>query len=391
MINVFQSVCAGLRKNPFRTLNGVLRKNFKSAAMMMLVAGGCTAPEENEAFADRKTPEPRAPGVYADRMDALPIAHANNGVAAVPNGDAAAFYSFNGLRTGKTHEDVSNAAFVCYYPWGGCREINNPPVENGRLASVAVFLHDRIFLFGGYTVAEDGTEVSTPEVYAFNPETEEYQRRADMPTPVDDAVAFAYANRYIYLVSGWHDDGNVSAVQVFDTWEDKWFTATDYPGAPIFGHAGGAAGNKFVVADGVAVVGEKDGRRQFGAVDEVWLGEIDADDPAKITWRKLPPHPGGALYRMAAIGDEAKNEIVFYGGGDNPYNYNGIGYDGEPAKASDVLFAFDLEREEWIVHGRTGRPSMDHRGLMVWDGAYWTLGGMNGDGEVVGDLVRIGE
>jgi Kelch motif len=320
---------------------------------------------------------------------ALPEPHANNAVAMAASEDGASFWSFNGLGAGKTYQDVSKASFVCKLPGDKCRAAGDVPVAAGRLASTAVFLYDRIFLFGGYTVAADGTETSTPEVFAFNPETEEYKRRADMPTPVDDAVAFSYANRYIYLVSGWHDDGNVSAVQGYDTWEDKWFTASEYPGAPVFGHAGGAVRNMFVIADGVGVVGEKDGRRQFGAVDEVWLGEIDPVDPTNITWRKLPPHPGAPLYRMAAAGDPEHNRIVFYGGGDNPYNYNGVGYDGVPARASDVLFAFELETDQWIELGRTGRASMDHRGLMIWDGAYWTLGGMNDAGDVTGDLVRI--
>ncbi len=327
--------------------------------------------------------------LQAEVVSELPVAHANNAVAIVPSDSGATFYSFNGLRAGKTHEDVSNDAFACQVPAGVCTAIEGPPVSKGRLASVAVFLDDRIFLFGGYTVAEDGTEVSTPEVYALNPQTGEYQRRADMPAPVDDTVAFHYANRYIYLVSGWHDTGNVSLVQVFDTWEDQWFMATDYPGSPVFGHAGGAVGGRFVVSDGVAVIGEENGTRQFGAVDEAWMGEIDREDPSVIHWTRLAPHPFGPLYRMAAVGDEAHNRIVFYGGGDNPYNFDGVGYDGVPAQASDVLFAIDMETKIWSEIGRTGRPSMDHRGLMIWDGAYWTLGGMNTQGEVLAELVRI--
>ncbi|VAV96707.1 Kelch motif domain protein [hydrothermal vent metagenome] len=328
-------------------------------------------------------------GASARIIAALPEPHTNNAVAVVASEDGASFWSFNGLGAGKTYQDVSKAAFVCKLPGGECRAAGDVPVEAGRLASTAIFLGGRIYLFGGYTVAEDGTEISTPEVLAFNPETEEYKRRADMPTPVDDAVAFAFGERYIALVSGWHDDGNVAIVQVLDTVEDIWLDASNYPGAPVFGHAGGAVGNTFVIADGVGVVGEKDGRRQFGAVNEVWLGEIDPDDPTNISWRKLPPHPGVPLYRMAAVGDPEHNRIVFYGGGDNPYNYNGVGYDGVPARASDVLFAFELETDQWIELGRTGRASMDHRGLMIWDGAYWTLGGMNDAGDVVGDLVRI--
>ncbi len=320
----------------------------------------------------------------------LPEPHANNAVALATHQDGeAALYSFFGLKSGKTHNDVSAQAFRCVVDDRRCEEIAGPPVAGGRLASVAVPLGDSIFLFGGYTVAEDGAEVSTPEVFAFNPETEEYKRRADMPTPVDDAVAFAYANRYIYLVSGWHNDGNVSNVQVLDTWEDTWFDATPYPGAPVFGHAGGAVGGKLVVADGVAVVGEKDGRRQFGEVDEVWIGAIDPDDPASIAWRRGAPQPFGPLYRMAAAGDAENNRIVFAGGGDNPYNYNGVGYDGVPAKPSDVVFAFDLGTEEWRELGRLPAPRMDLRGLMIGaDGAY-VVGGLDADLKVRGDVLEF--
>lgn len=310
----------------------------------------------------------------------LPEPHANNAVAlaTLKNGEEV-IYSFYGLGAGKTHSDVSKSAFRCPIAERRCEAMPAPPVAEGRLASVAVFLHDRIFIFGGYTVSEDSAEVSTPEVFAFDPETNAYQRRADMPTPVDDAVAFAYANRYIYLVSGWHNDGNVSNVQVFDTWEDRWFEATPYPGAPVFGHAGGAVGGKFIIADGVAVVGVKDGRRQFGEVGEVWIGEIDPDDPSVVSWRAAPAHSYGPLYRMAAAGDAENNRIVFAGGGDNPYNYNGVGYDGVNAKPSDVVFAFDLETEEWRELGRLLSPSMDHRGLLMADDQYFVVGGMDAD------------
>ena len=318
----------------------------------------------------------------------LPNPHANNAVAAARDADGVlSFYSFNGLTAGKTWNATSHNAFACKADESGCREIVPVPVDDGRLASVAVTLRNKVFLFGGYTVAEDNSEISTPEVFAFDPVSENYTRVSDMPTPVDDMVAFSYLDRYIYLVSGWHNDGNVSLVQVYDVEEDAWFSATDYPGAPVFGHAGGAVGNKFLIADGVAVIGVKEGRRQFGAVDEIWLGEIDPSNPAEISWQSLPAHPGVPLYRMAAGGDENANRIVFVGGGDNPYNYTGIGYDGVPSKPSDKIFAFDLTAETWIDLGTHDRATMDHRGLLFRDGAVCTLGGLDEALAVIGDLV----
>ena len=323
----------------------------------------------------------------------LPIAHANNAVAAAINENGAlTFYSFNGLTAEKTWNATSHEAFACV-PQKGCNAIAPVPVEKGRLASVAVTLGNHIYLFGGYTVAEDNAEVSTPEVFKFDPKDESYKRVTDMPMPVDDMVAFTYNERYIYLVSGWHNDGNVSLVQVYDTETDQWFRATDYPGAPVFGHAGGSVDNKFLIADGVAVVGVKDGRRQFGAVDEVWLGEIDEINPSNIKWRAIEAHPGRPLYRMAAAGHEDSGQIVFVGGGDNPYNYNGIGYDGEPSVPSTRIFGFDIETESWVDLGVRPKATMDHRGLLFVGEKMCTLGGLDAALNVIGDLVcsQIGE
>lgn len=322
-------------------------------------------------------------------VGALPVPYANNAVALSIDEGRATAWSFNGLRTGKTWQDTSREAYSCDLGTGICETASGPPVDEGRLASVAVTLGNKIYLFGGYTVAEDGGEVSTPEVFAFDPRTGVYDRLPDMPTPVDDMVALVHQDRYIYLISGWHNEGNVSLVQVYDSAEQRWFEATPYPGAPVFGHAGGGVDGKVVIADGVAVTAVVAGKRQFGPVDEAWFGEIDDNDPSLIAWTRLPPHPNGPLYRMAAVGDRLHQRIVFYGGADNPYNYDGIGYDGVPANASDLLFAYDLGSGQWITLGRTGKPSMDHRGLIVFDEAYWTLGGMNDQREVTGELVRI--
>jgi len=309
----------------------------------------------------------------------LPVAHANNAVALAKNSNGPVLYSFNGLRTGKMHTDVSKQAFACAINTRACEQIGDVPVPEGRLASSAVTLENTVYLFGGYSVAEDGSEVSTPETLAFNPQTEAYTRLADMPTPVDDAVLFTHQGRYIYLVSGWHNTDNVSFVQVYDTQKGTWARATDYPGSPVFGHAGGAANGEIVIADGVAVLGRENGRRKYGEVNEAWHGAISPQDPLKITWSRLPAHPYGPLYRMAAIGSSARSQIIFAGGGDNPYNITGVGYDGVNAVPSDKVFAYDLATDSWVTLGTLSEPSMDHRGLLEHEGDFYILGGLDKD------------
>ena len=96
----------------------------------------------------------------------LPIAHSNNAVAIASASGTPTLYSFNGLRAGKEHGDVSKQAFACPLTASACEQIADVPVPEGRLASSAITLHNQIYLFGGYSVAEDRTEVSTPEVFS---------------------------------------------------------------------------------------------------------------------------------------------------------------------------------------------------------------------------------
>lgn len=308
----------------------------------------------------------------------------NNAVAGYQMDGHEYLYSFSGLGWGKQPGDIHSNSYLVNVNEQFATDIPSVPGGKNRLASIAVTVGDLIYVIGGYTVEPDGSEISTPEVYAFDPMNETYTEVSPMPTPVDDTVALVYQDRYIYLVSGWHNEGNVADVQVYDTLEDAWFEATAYPGSPVFGHAGGIDGNRLIIADGVAVLGkDENDRRIFGATDEVYLGTINPADPADITWTAMPPHPGNPLYRMAATGVSGENLILFAGGSDNPYNFNGMGYNGEPSGPSASVFGFDLVQKEWRIFGSKPYATMDHRGLVQMGDRFYTLGGMAEDQEVI--------
>ncbi|MGA3196812.1 MAG: hypothetical protein ABSD39_17600 [Terriglobales bacterium] len=94
----------------------------------------------------------------------------------------------------------------------------------------------------------------------------------------------------------------------------------------------------------------------------------------------MPPHPGKARYRIGAGADpreKRKGKIYFSGGTDNPYNYNGIGYNGQPSEPSPVTFAFDVRSGTWeTINENTPDPTMDHRGLAVTSQGLVMVGGM---------------
>lgn len=319
--------------------------------------------------------------------DVLPIPISNNAVAQVETEDGIALFSFLGLEQGKTWKDTSTRGFALY-PWENrWLPLASVPGE-GRLAAVATGVGGAVYLFGGYTVAEDHSEKSVPGVYRYNLSSDTYTALKPMPIPVDDAVALVYDNRFVYLVSGWHDSGNVNLVQVYDTESGLWFQATPFPGSPVFGHAGGIVGNQMVVCDGVKIQVAETSNRSFVPSDECYLGKIRGDDLTRIDWYELPNHPGAARYRMAAVGSSSQGDwVIFVGGSDNPYNYDGIGYNGEPSEPHSSVFAYDLKNGQWLSLGDLDEPTMDHRGLLETSEGFVVIGGMI-EGQAVSNGVR---
>lgn len=330
---------------------------------------------------------PKQVSLNWENAASLPIEISNNAVTSVTVDGIPYIYTFSGLEKGKTFNDISDFAARYNANENIWEEIPGVPDKIGRLGSTAETVNGKIYLFGGYTVAEDSSETSTSEVFKYDPIANSYERVADMLLPVEDAVSLVYKDRYIYLVSGWNYTNNVSNVQVYDTETNSWEHATPYPGPPVFGHAGGIVGNTMVLSDGVQVIVDE-GEQLFKMSPGSIKGEIDAEDHTIINWSRIPTHPGEARYRMAAIGVSSPIEmIVFVGGTNNPYNYNGIGYNLRPANPQTEVFGYRLDTQEWMILGAQPTPTMDHRGMGKANGEYYIIGGMV-EGQSVTDKVQ---
>ncbi len=315
----------------------------------------------------------------------LPQAVTNNAVALIAHDKDFEIYSFNGLASNKTAHDIHNNAFQ--FKNKQWEKISMPQDSQAVLASAAVNIAHKIYVIGGYTVANDGGEKSVAEVFELDTSANKWRLITKMPVPVDDTVALVYANRYIYLISGWHDTDNVNLVQVYDSKENKWFNATAFPLPAVFGHAGGIVGNELVICDGVKVMVKEKGR-DFVPSPACVKGVIDATNPAKIKWNTIPHHSGVAYYRMAATGVANNNQIVFAGGSDNPYNYDGIGYNDIPSKASAKVFAFDLKQGSWKFYDDIP-ATMDHRALLNHGDFFYIIGGMHANQEVSDRVIKF--
>lgn len=327
--------------------------------------------------------------IKIEKLPSLDQPASNNAVALIGSPEGPYLYSFLGLGSGKSWNDAGSHASVLK-PAADKWEVLPPvPGSSGRLAASAVTVGGVVWLFGGYTVAEDGSESSTPGVYRISPDEGLPTEVSEMPVAVEDAVIVPYLDRYIYLLSGWHDLGNVNLVQVLDTQSMQWSQATPWPGTPVFGHAGGISDNHIVACDGVKIqYPEGAAAREFLPSDECWQGTIDETNFRRIVWHKIPSHPGKPRYRMAANGDD-RGRVVFAGGSENPYNFSGIGYDGVPSLATASVISFDLKSASWMQLGDLPVASMDHRGLLFADGWYYLIGGMQDPQTVVADVYRF--
>ena len=91
----------------------------------------------------------------------LPFPVSNNAVTSVKASGKEYVLSFAGLGAGKTHADTLDVTLVFDSESREWRESAPLPGGVGRLAAVAASVGEQAYVFGGYTVAEDGAEAST--------------------------------------------------------------------------------------------------------------------------------------------------------------------------------------------------------------------------------------
>jgi N-acetylneuraminic acid mutarotase len=331
------------------------------------------------------------------KLSLLPAPVSNNAVAVSHDEGGARIFSFMGIGPKKTWDAITTAAYEMDPGSGKWTEKRPVPGVAGRLAASAAALHEQVFIFGGYVVDAQGGETTVSDLNVFVPVENRYYRGKDIPVPVDDAVVGIYHDRYIFLVGGWSTQRGdaVSDVQIYDTDKDVWLQGTPIPGTPVFGHAGGIIGDTIIYVDG-AYKNPDGPNPKYVASNECWMGKLSDSkkgDPTRIKWTKLLPHPGNARYRIAAGPgsiEKKSGRMYFSGGTDNPYNYNGIGYNGQPSEPSSMTFAFNAYSQRWeTINENTPEPTMDHRGLLVTRRGLVIVGGMEKGQQVTSKVTVV--
>lgn len=116
-------------------------------------------------------------------------------------------------------------------------------------APTAVFLNGTLYVIGGWDIRHGQFAGGFGSVYAYNPATNTWSQRADLPEQVGAARAVALGGR-IYVIGG-SPDGVVtsSAVFSYDPTRNTWTQVADYP-VPVAAGACAAINGQIVCAGG---------------------------------------------------------------------------------------------------------------------------------------------
>lgn len=110
---------------------------------------------------------------------------------------------------------------------------NVKPSPLGRTESSGIVANNKLYVFGGYI---DNTYTPTKQSHAYDPGTNTWQRRADLPTAISHA-GIAVAGNNIYLAGGYpgkEPQGQTFAtneVWRYNTIQNKWFAMPSLPAA----------------------------------------------------------------------------------------------------------------------------------------------------------------
>lgn len=309
----------------------------------------------------------------------MPEPVTNNAVCEAMVNDTMMVYSFSGIDTSKSHNGIHLKSYRFNTLSQQWITLPSLPDTMGKIAASAVYINDRIYIFGGYHVTADGNEYSSDKVHVFNPETNQFENDAmNIPTSIDDHVQAVWRDSLVYIITGWSNTGNVSDIQIFDPFNNSW-TVTNTPNTnqyKVFGASGTIIGDTIYYFGGAAYA------FNFPGQNVLRKGIINPNNPADILWSFETNIFETSGYRMAASNF---NEYVFWLGGSSvTYNYNGIAYNGSGGVSPlGISYFMNTTNEEVFIYSELPFL-MDFRGIAKINSNQWiTSGGMNENQEVV--------
>lgn len=318
----------------------------------------------------------------------LPEPVSNNAVAAAQLGGNWFIYSFAGIDTSKIWSGIHLKSWrydVAANEWTPLPDVPDP--NGGKIAAGASTVQGKIYLIGGYHVAQNGGETSSAKTHVFDPMTNTWlPDAADLPVPIDDQVQAVWRDSLIYVVTGWSNTTNVANVQVFNPSVNEWAVGTPVPNSVNYKVFGGSG---VIIGDTIFYAGGARSSFNFPASTFFRKGVINPANPTEIEWTDWN-EPASQGYRMAAATAPDGN-AVWLGGSDVTYNFDGIAYNGSGGVAPlDRITLYSPSANSFFQTNGQMPAVMDFRGAaQIAENEVILAGGMEAGQQVTARTWRI--
>ncbi|HET9055395.1 MAG TPA: hypothetical protein VFN30_00975 [Chitinophagaceae bacterium] len=316
----------------------------------------------------------------------LPEGVTNNGAATAIIKGKTLVYSFYGLDSSKTWNGVHKKVFKTDIQKKKTIYLTDVPDSVGRIASSASSIHNKIYITGGYTVYPNGKEKSGGSLFIFDPQTEKFSIGAGLLLPIDDHIQCVWRDSLLYIITGWNDSANTSAVQIYNPLTNEWHRGTPVPDekeAKVFGGTG------IIVNDTLYYLGGAVYEKFYAPANILYKGVIDKNNPTHINWQKAGTFPLPYRYRAATF--YTHNYIYFFGGSNETYNYNGISYNQKkPVNPNNTVLIYSIPEQKFFLKKIPEHlQRMDLRNIVPIGKNKWAIAGGMKKGQKVSNELNI--
>jgi N-acetylneuraminic acid mutarotase len=198
-------------------------------------------------------------------------------------------------------------------------------MPSARCTSAIAVVDGIIYVIGGVFATPAGYQTGDVEILstveAYDPATDTWTRKADMPTARLVHAACVIDGR-IYVSGGvptWSSDICLPTVEVYDPAADTWTRSSDMPW-PRYGHSASVVdGKMYIIGGGDDLVVRRCLAGEITLEELSALFEsVDVYDPKTDTWTKAASCPLGTMEHAAAVVDGRIYEIGGWYGSQEP-------------------------------------------------------------------------
>lgn len=328
----------------------------------------------------------------AQIWQAMPIADlpepvANNAVCGAKVQNRNYMYSFGGIDTTKVYSGIHLKSYKYNVDTDSWITLADLPDTLGKIAAAASNVKGRIYIIGGYHVYQNSSELSSRKVHVFDPITDNYLPDAqDIPIAIDDQVQCVWRDSLIYVISGWSNTANVTAVQIYNPSQDNWTVGTSLPNNAdfaVFGSQGIIKGDTIFYYGGARM------GLNFPCTDLLRIGIIDSANPSSINWLSPISNTNQYVYRGIVL-NNPDNSVSIIGGSQASYNFNGLAYNNNlGVNPVNEQYKYDIANQVFTIDS-SQVISMDLRGHAYGEGGVgFICGGMTMNQQVTAKAFKL--